>query len=328
MTEFLKDFAKQMQYLKKDANLLVLTHKKPDGDAHCSAIAIKLALNKLGYKNVDINIPNCLEDFDFLPEFEKVNCGLKQKYELVTIVDTPEFNRVDTKVDITKTFKVVIDHHNTEDFNFGELKYVDSSATATCEILFDFFQQLKIKITKDIAICLYCGILSDTDLLTTRINSKKTFEILSKLVSKVNHTELVEKLSRVSIKQFNQKCDIIKNVKIYQEKDCVISFISEELLTKEEKQGKINSKLLMQDLQKLDLEIKVLLIPTVDGIKISFRSSKKDLLFLSEAFGGGGHKTACGANLILKDGFYVTKKGNKICAGTKQELIKKIIKFI
>ncbi len=84
----------------------------------------------------------------------------------------------------------------------------------------------------------------------------------------------------------------------------------------------------MQDLQKLELEIKVLLIPTVDGIKISFRSSKKDLLYLSEAFEGGGHKTACGANLLLKDGFYVTKKGNKICVGTKQELIKKIIEFI
>lgn len=324
----LKEFAKQMKYLNKDANILVITHQKPDGDAHCSAIAMKLALNKLGYKNVDVNIPNCLKDFGFLPEFEKINVDLKQDYELVIIVDTPGFNRVDTKVDITKSFKIVIDHHDTKDFNFGELKYVDPSAVATCEILFYLFQELKLEITKDIAICLYCGILSDTDILTARINRKGTFEVLSVLFPQVNHTELVEKLSKVTVKQFKQKANIIENAEIFKDKDCVISFISDELLTEEEKNGNINSKLLMRDLQKLEVEIKILLIPTTEGRKISFRSSKKNLLYLSEIFGGGGHKTSCGATLVLKDGFYFTNQGKKICKGNLKELINTIIEFI
>lgn len=289
---------------------------------------MKLALNQIGYTQAYVDIPNRLEKYKFLSEFEKVSEDLPQKFKLVIVLDTPTQRRLETKADITNVKKIVIDHHNTEESNFGDLKYVNPEAPATCEILFYMFKKMKIKITKEIATCLYAGILSDTDLLKSRIRTEKTFKAMKKLFNKVNHVEIINELSKVSEREFMQKKNIFKNVQIFKEKDCIISFINKSCLTKEELEGKLDTKLLLRNLQEFDCEMKILIIPTDEGVKLSFRSTSKDILELSNKFGGGGHKTSAGAKLILANKKYFTNDSEEISEATMKALISKIISEI
>lgn len=316
---------------KKEANILVVSHKNPDGDAHASSLAMQLALNEMGYWNVYVHMPNWLEKFNDLAGFGDINKDSKdlpQEFNLVIILDTPTKSRLDCELNIDDVKKIVIDHHDTEEDDFGDIKYIDSNASSTCEILFYMFQKLKLEITKPIAACLYTGILSDTDLIKSRMKTKKTFKALAKMFEKVNHEEIVNQLSKVSEWEFLQKKSVLKNAKFYEEKDCIISYVGKTTLSEEELNGKIDNKLLIRDLQELDAEIKVLIIPSNDGVRISFRSNSKDILPLCNKFGGGGHKTSAGTMLYRKGRTLFTKTEEKVCDAKMQTLISAILEAI
>ena len=334
MKTFTKEFLQVLKKEKKEANILVVSHKNPDGDAHASSLAMQLALNEMGYWNVYVHMPNWLEKFNDLAGFGDINKDSKdlpQEFNLVIILDTPTKSRLDCELNIDDVKKIVIDHHDTEEDDFGDIKYIDSNASSTCEILFYMFQKLKLKITKPIAICLYTGILSDTDLIKSRMKTKKTFKALAKMFEKVNHVnheEIVNLLSKVSERELLQKKSVLKNAQFYEDKNCIISYVGINTLSKEELNGKIDTKLLIRDLQEFDAEIKVLIIPSNDGVRISFRSNSKDILPLCNKFGGGGHKTSAGTMLYLKGRTFFTKTGEKVCDAKMQTLISEILEAI
>lgn len=75
---------------------------------------------------------------------------------------------------------IVIDHHATNT-NYGKVNLVDHSYPAVCQILFELFTFWKIKITPDIALCLFCGIYTDTGGFAYPGVTKETFQIATKL---------------------------------------------------------------------------------------------------------------------------------------------------
>ena len=54
-----------------------------------------------------------------------------------------------------------IDHHETNNA-YAKINIINPEASATGEVIFDIAKELKWKITKDAAICLYTAILTDT----------------------------------------------------------------------------------------------------------------------------------------------------------------------
>ena len=118
MKTFTKEFLQVLKKEKKEANILVVSHKNPDGDAHASSLAMQLALNEMGYWNVYVHMPNWLEKFNDLAGFGDINKDSKdlpQEFNLVIILDTPTKSRLDCELNIDDVKKIVIDHHDTEE---------------------------------------------------------------------------------------------------------------------------------------------------------------------------------------------------------------------
>ena len=158
-------------FLSTDRNIVVTTHKTPDGDALGSSLALFHALK--GNHNVTVIVPNEYPDFlKWLPSNDKViiyegnesvSNDLINKADLIFCLDFNKLYRVATMYDVlnnTESYKIMIDHHQEPD-DFCDQILSDSSICSTAELLYDFLFGINVKIDKNISICLikYISIL-------------------------------------------------------------------------------------------------------------------------------------------------------------------------
>jgi len=157
---------KILQTIKENKKFLISTHVNPDPDALCSELALAEFLRILGKSVVIMNEESVLKRFDFLPGIKKMK-GVKEKkrvtYDVAFVVDCGDLKRIGKVQDLLRKGKPLInmDHHITNEF-FGDLNLVLSKLSSTCEVLYEFFMSAKIALTRNMAFCLYTGIMTDT----------------------------------------------------------------------------------------------------------------------------------------------------------------------
>lgn len=164
------------------AKILIITHENPDGDAIGSSLGFMNGLIKLG-KSVDVAVPAVNEMYSFLPGFELLKKEInEEEYDLCIALDSSDLDRLGTLrpafEKIEKT--IVIDHHITNQ-NFGDVNYVNAVASSTCQNIIVILAALDVAINKDIATCIYTGILTDTGGFRYNVQSE-TFEFAGMLL--------------------------------------------------------------------------------------------------------------------------------------------------
>jgi len=129
--------------------------------------------------------------YDFLPSIKEcsvkkyVNSKIIKNTKIIIALDSSNLNRTGDIQKLLENQKVMIniDHHCSNDA-FGNINYIDTSASSTGEIIFDFINYLHPEIMdKDIATCLFSSIMTDTGSFKYENTTEKTFEIASKLMS-------------------------------------------------------------------------------------------------------------------------------------------------
>lgn len=145
-------------FLISHNNFEILTHAYPDGDTLGSGYALCLALQQLG-KNARVITTNLPHNFEFLTD------GIKeQSFDAETIVSTDVADEKllgSNKEKYSGKIDLCIDHHITNKVE-TDLKFVDETAAANSEIIYRLLLAMEVKITKQIANCLYTGISTDT----------------------------------------------------------------------------------------------------------------------------------------------------------------------
>lgn len=145
--------------LTEQDDILILTHRAPDGDAVGSLCALFKVLTSLG-KRVGFIIDTVPKSLAFLtegmtsPEFEP---------KCVVTVDVGDKKLLGEALEKEYGGRVLlnIDHHATNVL-FAENTLLDATAAAASEVLYDMFTQNGIEITPEIAMPLYVGISTDT----------------------------------------------------------------------------------------------------------------------------------------------------------------------
>ena len=183
----LKEIYSQIKQAKK---ILIVSHVNPDGDTLGAMCAMKLALGK----NADmlIQLPRGIKSHDIYDFLPYINSALtldkvQDIYDLIITVDVASLDRL---IGRAKTLfenaknTINFDHHETNP-NFAKYNFIVPNASSCCEVLYDFFTANSIKITKEIADCLYVGILTDTGSFRYEATSAKTFKIVSELISAI-----------------------------------------------------------------------------------------------------------------------------------------------
>lgn len=176
-------------YLKDHDNYEILTHAYPDGDTLGSGFALCLALQQIG-KNARVITTNIPSKFTYLLKGVK-----EQDFEAETIISTDvaadsllgsNMEKYAGRID------VCIDHHGSNTITAKE-KFVDRFAAATCEIVYKLFRRMKIKITEQIADCIYTGISTDTGCFRYTNTTSETMRVAAQLMDFGCNTEYINK---------------------------------------------------------------------------------------------------------------------------------------
>ena len=101
-------------YFKKSKNVAIISHKDPDGDALCSAFALKKYLDTY-YKRKKVSVfadGNIDEKYNPIIN-EEINKNPRRFFDLVIIIDCPNIERTGQYKKIAKWHRKIIniDHH-------------------------------------------------------------------------------------------------------------------------------------------------------------------------------------------------------------------------
>jgi bifunctional oligoribonuclease and PAP phosphatase NrnA len=175
--------------IRSNQRFLVATHVRPDGDAIGSVLSMVHILQLLG-KAAD---PYCRDPvptaYTFLPAAGSIGHTVPgpgpSLYDVAILVDCGEFLRVGPPLaeSIRKVpFLVSIDHHVSHT-SFGDLFWNTTSASSTCEMLYDLCLRLPLAIDSDLATTLYTGLLADTGSFRFSNTNQRVLEIAANLVA-------------------------------------------------------------------------------------------------------------------------------------------------
>ncbi len=178
-------FAEIGRVLREHNKFAVLSHVRPDGDALGSTLALALSLKGLGKEVRAWNEEGMLEKYNFLAQAELLTqppCE-PEDFDVVVALDTAVQNRLGTTTSAVRHAKlwINIDHHPSNP-RYGDLVYIDPTAPATGQILFEFLTNQNFPITPEIAENLYAAISTDTGSFQYPNTTVRTFEIAAELV--------------------------------------------------------------------------------------------------------------------------------------------------
>lgn len=286
--------------------ILVASHVRPDADAYGSSIAMGLNLKAQG-KNVTVwNEEGLTDKFRYLPESNLVGFPPehgKQDFDVFLALDTSTKERLGRVLKATGkvTTWINVDHH-VSNHRYGDLNYIDDSAPATGQILYDYLVETGAAITPAIAGNLYAAISTDTGSFQYAKTSPHTFRLIAELVEKgVN----VPDISRQMYDSYpRRRLELLKALLNSARFDCsdrVASFsLSLETAGKlgvlpEDNEGLIDHLRAVEGVQVAAFFEEL----PESKVRVSMRSKEPrfDVCKICGLFGGGGHPQAAGARL-------------------------------
>jgi len=292
--------------LQERQRFLVISHFRPDGDAIGCSLAMGLFLQKLG-KDVTVwNEDGLPERFDFLPGSSLVTPSPEAPvaFEVVVVLDTAVRERVGARTlgaIAPGALWLNLDHHVSNDRK-GDLVYVDTSAPAAGQILFELFEQSGLPLGRDIAEALYVAISTDTGSFQYPSTTARTYEIAAALVREgvsvgsVNQS-LYERCPRRRLELQRALYDVLR----FDFGDRVASFALTQAMAA--KIGAIpdDTEGLIESIRKVEGVLVAVFFEelSADMIRISMRSKdvRMDVCKICGEFGGGGHILASGARI-------------------------------
>jgi bifunctional oligoribonuclease and PAP phosphatase NrnA len=304
---------KIIEVLKKYKSFVVTMHASPDPDALGAALAMALFLKSIGKKVRVFNEDPCPSWLRFMPRI-----GLCEQYtgkekfpaEAMVVLDCGDLERVGKVMGLVSKNTVIIniDHHVTN-VRFGHYNHVQEKYSSTSEILYQILRKAHCRFTKDIAILLYLGILTDTGSFGFDCTSSHTHEVIADLL-KFNfsvsdlYRQVYETMPKEDLKPF---LSIIHRLELYCDERVaclVLTKKDDDILSGD---FDIRDKVFGFLRSVKGLEVIVIVTEREEGrVRINLRSrSKFDVARLAEKFGGGGHRKASGCHI---DGTIVSAK--------------------
>ncbi|MCE9612113.1 MAG: bifunctional oligoribonuclease/PAP phosphatase NrnA [Chthoniobacter sp.] len=293
------------EILRTRQRFVVISHMRPDGDALGCTLAMALCLRQLGKEVTAWNEDGVPEKFCYLPcsNMVAVPPSEPRSFEVAIVLDNAVENRAGAarKAIAHADVWINIDHHHTND-RYGDLAYVDATAPAAGQVLYELFRQCDLPLTYEMADNLFVAISTDTGSFQYPSTTARTYEIAADLIRLgVNVGDLSQKMYESYPRRRLELLRALLNVLQLTSHDRVASFALSAATTRalgvlpEDNEGLIDYIRAIEG-----VVVAAFFEEMGDGkIRISLRSKtpKIDVSKVCGQFGGGGHKLAAGARI-------------------------------
>ncbi len=160
----------------------ITTHIKPDGDGVGSSLGLCWLLRSLG-KDAEVlvhgEVPVAYRTLPGADEIRDVK-EIDGQYDAVFVIECSDLDRPGIS-GLDREFTVNIDHHATSG-HFGTINWIDSTASAVGEMIYNLCKAIGGRISKDIAECVYMALVTDTGSFHFSNTSDRTLKVASELV--------------------------------------------------------------------------------------------------------------------------------------------------
>ena len=278
-------------------------HVRPDGDCVGSCLATYNYI-KTYHKEIEVcvylePIPNI---FKFMAGAEQIKLPQRgQKvYDLFIAQDCGDVGRLGDAAHYFECAKrtACIDHHVSNQ-SFADDNYIFPLASSTSELIFELLP--KERLTKEIAECIYTGIIHDTGVFQYSCTSAKTMQAAGVLMEcGINFSKIVDET--FFTKTYNQNRimgQALVKSELYLDGKCIVSVITQEEMKRFDVLPKHLEGIVAQLRVTKDVEAAIFLYENEDGsFKVSTRSSGNvDVSKIAVKYGGGGHARAAGITM-------------------------------
>jgi len=289
--------------------VLLICHQNPDGDAlgSISALAYFLDLIKKPYNTFCLTEP--AEHLANLPHLiiPNLNGSIWQNadHDLIIVLDSGDLKYAGVADYIAKLkhepIIINIDHHSTNK-KFGHYNLIISQASSTTEILYFFFKLNNIKITKNMAMALLTGLITDTENFSNPGTTEKSLKVASDLIHRGANFNLVKNwfLKNKSITALKLWGVVLSRLTINEKHQIIYTYVTQNDI-KSHGDNEVESEGIANFLNNLsDGQAALILKEQADGkIKGSLRTTRDDfdVAQIATRLGGGGHKKAAGFSI-------------------------------
>ena len=317
-----QDIENIKQLLSTEKKIIIVAHKNPDGDAIGSTLGLYHYLLKANH-HLHVIVPNDYPSFlKWIPGENTIlkhdthttkSNALIEDADVIFTLDFNAFHRtgnMETVLSESKAIKIMIDHHQAPD-NYAKYIFSDVLMSSTCEMIYHFIDMLggTDTVDKNIATCLYVGIMTDTGSFRFAATTSKTHQIVAQLIEKgANNSQIHNNVYDTnSYERLQLLGCALTNLKVIPELRTAYISLSQEKLykyhyKKGDTEGIVNYALSLNNI----IFAAIFIEDKQEGIiKISLRSKGNFSVnkFSRTHFNGGGHTNAAGgkSDLPLKD---------------------------
>lgn len=277
-------------------------HVHPDGDCVGSTLGLYNFL-KDRYPNKDIRLylEEIPEVFDFLHRAgEILHEPATDEFDLYFCLDCGDAMRLGSFAGQFEKAKktVCIDHHKSNQ-SFADENFVEPQASSTCELIYRLLP--KEDITKEIAECLYTGLVHDTGVFQYSCTAKSTMEAAGFLMERnIDYSRIVDATYYEKTYAQNKilAYAVLKS-KLHENGTIISSYLNEAELSEYGVSTKDLDGIVNQLRITKGVECAIFLYESAPSeYKVSMRSKKfVDVSDIAVKHGGGGHARAAGVTL-------------------------------
>lgn len=306
-----------LSYITSSANIVLVGHLNPDGDAIGSMTGMKHFLESNG-KSVDIVVPNRYPEFlAFLDPQRKIIAYDQQpeqakrvveEADLIFCMDLNSLKRIDQLGELiggSELPKILVDHHPQPDH--FDVMISDVEASSTCEVAFYLIDDLLALDSKLVPLplegcnALYTGMMTDTNNFANSVRSR-TFEMACRLMERGVDKEALQiavynGYSEQRMRLMGYMLD--ENLQISYEDGAAVMVLTKEIKERFAFQDGDSEGFVNLALNIKGVEVSALFTESDGYLRVSLRSkggvsvNRMSRLF----FNGGGHERAAGGRL-------------------------------
>jgi len=293
-----------IEFISRYRSFALAAHRNPEGDAIGSLLAVRHLLQGLGKSALAYSGDPAPAFLSWLPGADRMLFEIKalEGAEAVIVLDCGDLERPGEEFRQFAASRPTlnIDHHQTNT-HFGTVNWVDAAASSTGEMIALLARTMKVRLSPEIATCLYCAILTDTGSFQFPNTTARALELASEMIAAgakpqviANHYYHAQPVSRLLL--LSRCLATLEFSHDFSQGELVITL---EMFERsgagpDAAEGIIN---FLMDVAT----VKVAVLYRQSGSqewKVSLRSKGElDVAGLCEGFGGGGHKNAAGCRL-------------------------------
>ncbi|HZB45608.1 MAG TPA: bifunctional oligoribonuclease/PAP phosphatase NrnA [Pyrinomonadaceae bacterium] len=290
-----------VELIESKRRFAITSHVRPDGDSLGSSLGLYWLLRALDKEPEVIMRDPVPLAYQKLPgaELVRVTPRVDLPYDAVFVIECSDVSRPGL-IDLEKQFVVNIDHHSTTAL-FGTINWIDSTASAVGEMIYNLCKAIGVRVTREIAECVYTALVTDTGSFHYSNTTERTFKVASELV------RAGVKPAKVSQAVFGSypwsKVELLGEVLASARRDASgrVAWLRQTIemqeragASDEDGDGFVNYPLSCGEVEAV-----AFLKESAPGVyRVSLRSKcDVNVARIAEKFGGGGHRNAAGCML-------------------------------